>query len=341
MNTLPRIKLRFLFREPRFYFEWKEFINTVSLIVSVLFLYVGIEGIINDKISIANYEFVATMAASLYVIPICLIIYGIKLKKKFNIPTFSPPKTSIRSKIKRLKQDILFVHRDRLIFALVGIGIFLPIRIGYYTYVSHFFGTNLGLLTGITLVLYFLIKKKKLGKVGEAIERALIKITAKKWTRRVKIIGILWIAYYGGQMVMFDYLTQANQTDVSILSAWFYLTSGTESAKLEQPNQFWVNYVMISEPEIIENHVLKSVTNPLTLGGFIANLFYHGQLTEWYSHYNAFMFAESLEGYCLFFFDRKMYRRGLPPGVSWDQVGLDNIKTRTFRHKTLAEKILH
>lgn len=341
MITLPRIKPTILLREPRFFFEWLDYVRTIGIIVIGSILFISISMIFDDNLTWGQLKIGLGCILLLLALFILVGNQTNEVRKKFNIPIFEAPKKSFRNHLRQLKREIFVSQKDRMIFALVGLGVFLPIRLIYYTYVSSYFGTNLGLLTGITLVLYVLIKKKKLGKIGEAIERALIKLTAKKWTRRIKIIAILWIVYYGGQMVVLDWLTTANHEDVSLLSAYFYFTTDGASGTLAKPDPNAINYVLISNPDILANQLNKIIINPIDIGSYIANIFMKGQLTQWYSHYNAFMFAESLEGFILFYFDRKMYRKGIPGGIAWENVGLDNIKVRTFRHKTIIEKLLH
>ena len=59
-----------------------------------------------------------------------------------------------------------YIQKQYLIVIAVMSGVFLPVRLVYYTYVTHHVGLNLGLMSAIAVGMYVLVHYNKLGIFG-------------------------------------------------------------------------------------------------------------------------------------------------------------------------------
>jgi len=74
------------------------------------------------------------------------------------------------------KQDI----QEKAIFITVTLGIFLPARIFFYTYVSTWWVGSFGIITIILVLMLYLVKKEKLGYVGRVWKKQIMRISKGK-----------------------------------------------------------------------------------------------------------------------------------------------------------------
>lgn len=94
--------------------------------------------------------------------------------------------------------------RDLLIFFGVTTGAFLPARMLYYEYVTHHILPNMGVVTGIAVLMFLLVKYDKLGFVGRAFRRQMQRFTARRTFRRVLIISLIFNIYLGGTLILVE-----------------------------------------------------------------------------------------------------------------------------------------
>ena len=74
---------------------------------------------------------------------------------------------------------------DLVIFFVVTFGVFLPVRWFFYGYVTHHVLPNLGMVTLIAVVVFLLVRSGKLGFVGRAFKRQMIRFVASRTFRRI------------------------------------------------------------------------------------------------------------------------------------------------------------
>ena len=70
--------------------------------------------------------------------------------------------------------------KEKLLTGIVFTGIFLPVRLLFYTYVTTWWLGSFGLVTGIMLVMLYLARKGKLGWLGKIVNRQVIRISKGK-----------------------------------------------------------------------------------------------------------------------------------------------------------------
>jgi hypothetical protein len=247
------------------------------------------------------------------------------MKVRYHIP-IKKNKINIKKKLKLFIKIYKTSYYEYFIIFIVGIGVFLPVRLIYYNYVSKFFGFNLGILTIIAIIMYILVKKKKLGKLGDIFERRAIRLTGKTITKLAILSSFIYIIFYGGNLYIINIVDFDKEPYTELAMYRSFTTHITFQQKALSQSGLWnpydVSLFFIDNPDIQAKKF--SILDPNIQLKELIIIFYviNKASGDWYSHFNALMFAEELEGFGLFFFDKRMYRRGLVKGQSWKEIGL-------------------
>lgn len=87
--------------------------------------------------------------------------------------------------------------KEKALTVLVFTGIFLPVRLFFYTYVSQYWLGSFGLMTAILLATIYLARKDRLGFVGRIINKQVMSFSKGKYGTISLIFLIFWIYVYG------------------------------------------------------------------------------------------------------------------------------------------------
>ena len=127
--------------------------------------------------------------------------------------------------------------KEKLIILGFTTAIFLPIRllVGQYL-IQHWFGT-LGIASAVSVILMILVKKEKLGRLGQIFQR---QMTKSLWSRSAKIIIvtlIVFCAYFGTTILLVDMGNTTYHHDKEIIAKNLDRNLGrTAPIKLAGPN---------------------------------------------------------------------------------------------------------
>jgi hypothetical protein len=119
---------------------------------------------------------------------------------------------------------------------MVTFGAFLPVRWFFYGYVTHHIIPNIGMVTLFAIIIFLLIRSGKLGFVGRAFNRQMIRFAASKTFKRVLIFSLALSLYTGIPLYFmergeFEYQEELQMFDaISIKSAYLrqYIVDTTE-----------------------------------------------------------------------------------------------------------------
>lgn len=89
-----------------------------------------------------------------------------------------------------MKQD----YKEKLITGLFFTGIFLPIRLLFYSFVSQWWIGSFGLITGVLILVMYLSHKNKLGKIGIIVNRQINSFSKGKYGK-VSLIYLVFMIY--------------------------------------------------------------------------------------------------------------------------------------------------
>ena len=100
--------------------------------------------------------------------------------------------------------DRLSDVKEKLIVFAVITGIFLPVRMVFYTYFSAHWIGSLGLVSSLMFVLIFLSHKKKLGRFGVIFLNQLTKTIKGKSGKIAIVFSLVLIAYFSSTLVWIE-----------------------------------------------------------------------------------------------------------------------------------------
>ena len=94
--------------------------------------------------------------------------------------------------------------KEKLIILGITAGVFLPIRLVFTSFVSDDWLGSLGLMTIFAILLVFLIKMKKLGKIGLMFERQIRKTIGGKTGKYIIGFAFFFLLYFGATLFFID-----------------------------------------------------------------------------------------------------------------------------------------
>lgn len=102
-----------------------------------------------------------------------------------------------------MKGTVRDVKEKLIVFGIIT-GIFLPLRMIFYTYLSAHWIGSLGLTSLFMFVLIFLAQKRKMGFFGELFLRQLTKTVKGKSGKIAIVFSLVLVAYFGGTLVLVE-----------------------------------------------------------------------------------------------------------------------------------------
>lgn len=211
-------------------------------------------------------------------------------------------------------------------------GIFLPVRLVFWTYVSHTWGTNLGVMTIIAVVFFLLFRMGKLGIIGRIFQKQIIRLTTDN---RIKyFVGLTCYNAFWVFAVLYlcDY-AEAHTEDIKTLDAFTGSYSGIminfdnrnhKNISILTPVPFEDQaFASLSEPEMKGIWMIKHAFQiPLILGSEIVSHLNTNYTKNYGTHFAAVSLLGEIESLWLFFMYRKFYRSNIPRGESWEKLGI-------------------
>lgn len=204
---------------------------------------------------------------------------------------------------------------DLLIFFVVTIGVFLPVRLWFYQEVTHHMVHNLGVVSIIAVCMFLLIRSEKIGFVGRAFRRQMMRFTSHNTFKIVLLISMLLNIYLGVSLYFMErgefHFAEERNTIGAIYVYDLHSQRKSDSIKTiidanEYPSpEYMIKAgVMTSEERLLyADHWLNDDDFAMSVTSYETNLLYGG----WPSHFNTVYFVERLETVGLWFLYRRWY----------------------------------
>lgn len=192
--------------------------------------------------------------------------------------------------------------KEKAIFLGVTLGIFLPVRVFFYTYVSTWWVGSFGIMTAILILMLYLVKKEKLGYVGRVWKKQIMKISKGK----LGVLTICSLLFSITALSFIVYVTDINRNTVEtetfvkmlieeqgIIGIFdLYSTERLERMVGVSPQEWYAAFVILYEhPQILG--IMYAVIDDMTYG-------YH-------QHFNIVWLVEACESLCLVLYFRFFY----------------------------------
>ena len=94
--------------------------------------------------------------------------------------------------------------KEKLLLLGITAGVFLPIRIIFSAYVSEHWLGSLGIVSAFAILFVYLVKKNKLGKLGEIFERQTRKTLGGKTGKYIIALSIFFLVYFGATLYFIE-----------------------------------------------------------------------------------------------------------------------------------------
>lgn len=186
--------------------------------------------------------------------------------------------------------------KEKLIVIGFLVGIFLPLRLVFVEYVTDQWLGSFGLISGIGLLMLFLIKKGKLGKIGDIFERQMKKTIFGKTGKIVIALSLLSMIYFSSSMIFIERGTSVYSEDQELFFAAF------ENNNLNQinPNNLKNLHIVYNS----ENVFYTTFDYAFSITYSIMNEFSGG----WLEHLYFVLLVENIEVFGIFIFYRVFSR---------------------------------
>lgn len=187
--------------------------------------------------------------------------------------------------------------KEKLIVMGFLVGIFLPLRLIFVEYVSDQWLGSFGLISGLGLVLVILIKKGKLGKIGNIFDKQMKKAIFGKTGKFVVALSIISLLYFGSTMVFMERGASVYSEDKIL----FY-DAIIQNNDLNQinPNNLKNLHIVYDS----DNRIYSTLDYTFSITYAIMNEFSGG----WFEHLYFILMVEQIEILGIFIFYRVFYR---------------------------------
>jgi len=192
--------------------------------------------------------------------------------------------------------------KEKLIILSITVGVFLPIRLVFTSLVSDDWIGSLGVMTIFAILLVFLIKRKKLGRIGMMFERQIRKTIGGKTGKYIILFALFFIVYFGATLFFIDRGNTIYEEDKEI---FYYSIIGEKGYNIDEMSTYSLN-----GPKILKNTNYENLQNIANLD-YVFSIAYavmNDMSQEWVSHFVIIMFIEQIELVGLLFFYRSTFK---------------------------------
>lgn len=188
--------------------------------------------------------------------------------------------------------------KEKCILVGVSAGIFLPFRLLVSQYFAEHWLGNLGFATAVTILMLYLIKKNKLGRLGEILKNQIRKTIWGKSSRLIIFVLLGFMVYFGTVIVL---VNQGNTIYHEDKEALFQDIFNKEPGQMPQLS---LNGPGINDSEFAGLAQIRYIEYVFALSFAILN-----DLTgDWLASIHLILFMEQVEMVGLFWLYRKMFR---------------------------------
>ncbi len=196
--------------------------------------------------------------------------------------------------------------RDKLVVFAVITGIFLPVRMVFYAYVSSHWIGSLGLVSSMMILITFLAHKNKLGGFGRIFVKQMTKTMRGKSGVVAVGLSLVFIAYLGSTLVWIERGNTVYYDEKQVITQMIFSNSNLTPSQTSEMSKIWQFHdgspfsVFSRFDQVIS--MTYAIMNDV-MGGWLVNL-------------DVILLIEQFEILGLIFFYRKVYAQYLPSTVS-------------------------
>lgn len=192
--------------------------------------------------------------------------------------------------------QLLDIRNKLIVFAVVT-GIFLPVRMVFYSYVSSHWIGSLGLTSSIMVAITFLAHKNKLGRFGDIFVDQMTKTMRGKSGKIAMCFSLVLIVYLGSTLVWIERGNTTYFDEKQIISQLVFSHSDLNPSQAQDMNKILnvhkndIFFIFSRFDQIVS--MTYAIMND-AMGGWLVNL-------------DTMLLIEQFEVLGLVFFYRKLY----------------------------------
>ena len=175
--------------------------------------------------------------------------------------------------------------REKVIVLGILTGILLPVRVLFYTYISQYWIGSLGLMSMVAIIMFVLVKKKKLGWFGPMFENQMAHVTRGRMGKIALAITFLSIMFFSISLLLIE---QGNTAYLTEKLRFESLFKGSIPSYVLTGNEKRIDFVP---------SVSTAIVNDLTRG--------------WMEHINILILVGEFEALAVLLFYRKAFKRSV------------------------------
>lgn len=188
------------------------------------------------------------------------------------------------------------VIKNNLIFVGLSLGILLPIRLAFSEFVSDHWLGNLGIITATGAIMIILIRKNKLGRLGQIFEKQLTSSITGKTGKFIIIASITFLVYFGTTIILIERGHTIYLDDTEVFYSYISTNSNLENlsaVEIQGP------FVASHDSNILNMFFVLEYAFAITYAMI-------DEMSEgWVTHLYSVLFVEQIEILALVVFFRK------------------------------------
>lgn len=192
--------------------------------------------------------------------------------------------------------------KEKLIIIGITLGIFLPIRLLFTSYISEHWLGSLGFVSAFAILLVVLIKKRKLGWFGRMFEKQMRKTINGKTGKFIVGFAIFFLVYFGGTLLFIERGDSIYSNDKEIFFLAIAEKGGYNIEDISTYNLIGPQIIEYTESENMQN--IAKLDYMFSIAYAVMNDMSEG----WLSHIVVVMFVEQIEVIGVLFFFRNTYK---------------------------------
>ena len=192
--------------------------------------------------------------------------------------------------------QLLDIRNKLIVFAVVT-GIFLPVRMVFYSYISSHWIGSLGLTSSIMITITFLAHKNKLGRFGNIFVGQITKTMKGKSGKIAICFSLLLIVYLGSTLVWIERGNTTYYDEKQIVSQLVFTHSDLNPSQVQDMNKI----LKVHKNDVF--FVFSRFDQIVSMTYAIMNDVMRG----WLVNLDTILLIEQFEVLGLVFFYRKLY----------------------------------
>ena len=195
--------------------------------------------------------------------------------------------------------------KEKALTIFIFTGIFLPVRLFFYTFVSTWWLGSFGLITGIMLTMLYFARKNKLGFIGRIINKQVSRLSKGKKGLATIIFSLFFLASFGNMLYGMTYAQDGAVQEIRQELAKEGITDlkshmeSTQNLKIE----WW--QLLLAIPFVLLIMVVP--TDP----GYALFSIINGWSFGWLQHFTTVWFVQEIEILGLVIYFRYFYKPNL------------------------------